>query len=493
MNRMDGQPTDPKPVQTSANETMRWLWATLFTLAIVLFLPSARAEMPENHVAGRLIQLSDDGAWSWFMDERVIVQSGKLIVGSVRSKGAGMTSSDREDSGSLEISVYDLASETIQKTTLHRNFGADDHNSPALLALPDGRTLAVYQKHHRDRDIYFRHTRESNPLVWGEAGVFSIPAPDPLPRRHRVTYANPVRTQSGRIYNFFRGDRLNPHYMYSDDEGKDWHYAGQLLTGPGNRNLYLKYALAPPGRIHFVATEDHPGNFDTSLYHGTFEDQVVRDSAGKLLADLGGSLRSPVEANDLTLVYRGGPDHPAWMADLEVDRDGRPWVAFSVQVDGRDRPPGSAGMDLRYHYGRWHGAAWATYEMAHAGTRLYATEDDYAGLVALDPMNPNVVYISTNSDPVSGHPLISRADQKRHHEIFRGTTKDSGATWSWQPVTANSKLDNLRPCVPRWDDARTALVWMRGTYTSTRGIWRSAIVALILPAAARSGSGDALP
>jgi hypothetical protein len=43
-------------------------------------------------------------------------------------------------------------------------------------------------------------------------------------------------------------------------------------------------------------------------------------------------------------------------------------------------------------------------------------------------------------------------------------------------------MDNLRPIVPKWDDPRTALVWMRGTYRHNRGEWTTAVVGLILPA-----------
>jgi hypothetical protein len=42
-------------------------------------------------------------------------------------------------------------------------------------------------------------------------------------------------------------------------------------------------------------------------------------------------------------------------------------------------------------------------------------------------------------------------------------------------------MDNLRPIIPKWDDPRTALLWMRGTYRANRGEWTSAVVALILP------------
>jgi len=75
---------------------------------------------------------------------------------------------------------------------------------------------------------------------------------------------------------------------------------------------------------------------------------------------------------------------------------------------------------------------------------------------------------------------VSRADGRRHHELYRGTTGDFGATWRWEPITANSTVDNLRPIVPRWKDARTALVWMRGTYKNNHGEWRTAVVATIL-------------
>jgi hypothetical protein len=182
----------------------------------------------------------------------------------------------------------------------------------------------------------------------------------------------------------------------------------------------------------------------------------------------------------LTKVFQGDPDNVGWVIDLELDAQRRPYVVFSVQKDGRSLPRGQGGMDHRFHYGRWDGSAWRVHEIAYAGTRLYPGEDDYTGLAALDPNDPDVVYISTDADPATGAPLVSRADGQRHRELFRGTTRDSGATWSWEPITANSTGDNLRPLVPRWKDPRTALVWMRGTYKSNHGEWTTAVVATII-------------
>ena len=181
-------------------------------------------------------------------------------------------------------------------------------------------------------------------------------------------------------------------------------------------------------------------------------------------------------------MFQGDPDNVAWMCDLELDRAQRPYVIFTVQKDGRGLPRGQGGFDHRFDYARWDGSAWRVHEIAYAGTRLYAGEDDYTGLAALDPNNPDVLYISTDADPVTRKPLVSAADGQRHHELFRGTTRDFGATWTWEPITANSTMDNLRPVVPRWKDARTALVWMRGSYKNNHGEWTTAVVATMLGA-----------
>jgi hypothetical protein len=79
-----------------------------------------------------------------------------------------------------------------------------------------------------------------------------------------------------------------------------------------------------------------------------------------------------------------------------------------------------------------------------------------------------VVFISTNADPATGRPLISRADHQRHWEVFRGTTRDGGAKWSWTAITRDSSLDNIRPVIPVWQSERRAVIWLRGqmrTYT----------------------------
>jgi hypothetical protein len=455
--------------------------SALFCLAVA---PTPTAAQEANYVAGALVQLNDNGAWSWFMDERAIVCDGKLVVGSVRSVGPFDNAGD-PDWGNVEVAVYDLATGSAKRAVLHWHFEQDDHDSPAFLALPDNRLLAMYSKHGQERKLYYRFSEPGDPLRWGEAHEVVTPGKDGAPfKADNVTYNNLFRLESGRIYNFYRGSHLDPNYLFSDDDGKTWTYGGRLLAGKGGYSPYLRYAFDGKKTLHFVTTEDHPRNYDNGVYHCFLRDGALHFSDGRVAAPLSKSGETKLAAWDLTRVAAGDADNVCWVDDVRLDSEGRPCVLFSVKKDGRGTG-GKGGLDIRFHYARWDGSAWHAHEMAYAGSRLYAYEADYTGLAVLDRKDPNITYISTDADPVTGKPLVSAADGRRHHELFRGTTPDGGKTWRWEALTANSTADNLRPIVPAWRDPRTALVWMRGSYRNNRGDWTTAVVATVLPPRAK--------
>jgi hypothetical protein len=148
----------------------------------------------------------------------------------------------------------------------------------------------------------------------------------------------------------------------------------------------------------------------------------------------------------------------AWTIDLHVDHDSRPYAIFTTRAN--DVPVNTNGYnDHRFWYARYDGKRWHVHPLAKAGARLYPSEQDYTGLVALDPHDSNTVYVSSPIDP-RNEALLGV------HEIFRGATTDGGSSWTWSPITFNSQVDNLRPVVPVWDGDHTALIWMRGTYRS---------------------------
>jgi hypothetical protein len=409
--------------------------------------------------ANVVVTLSDDGGWCWYQDERALVHDGTLYVGTV---AAGAHDSTRR--GNIELIAHDLASGTQRISVLHPNLQLDDHDAPALLVRPDGRVLAVYAKHGNDRLMRYR-VSEGPAATTG----WRPEATAEQPGNRGVTYANLFHLSDenggrGRVYNLYRGEGWDPNVVVSDDQGDTWRSGGRLLDGPDRP--YLKYASNGRDTIHFVTTDGHPRVLDNSIYHGFLRGGVVHASDGTPLQDLA---QGPLAPSAATRVFAGDPDNVAWTTDLELDREGRPFMAFSVQKNAAafkddERSPAN-GQDHRYWHARWIGSAWQVHEMAHAGTRLYPAESDYTGLVALVPGDPDRVFISTNADPATGAPLVSRADGRRHWEIFAGVTRNQGATWSWTPVTADSTADNLRPIVPAWPDG-LILLWLRGTLST---------------------------
>jgi len=284
-----------------------------------------------------------------------------------------------------------------------------------------------------------------------------------------VTYNNLHRmsAEGGRIYNFVRATGLDPFLQTSTDSGNTFVQSGKLLSWPqptpsdpkfvvgssdGSRP-YLKYTSNDVDEIHFIASDDHPRAYDNSIYHGVIRGGKVYDSFGN---EVDGNIfdNSAMEPRDYTTVFDtdASPLGFAWTTDLALDAQDRPYAAFTARQN-------NSTADHRFMYARFDGAKWNVHEIAKAGGFLYASEGDYTGLVALDPSDPNRLFISTKIDPRTDVAML-------RYEIFEGRTTNGGANWTWQPITFNSTVDNLRPIVPKWDATHTALLWMRGSYSS---------------------------
>jgi hypothetical protein len=466
-----------------------WKWALGGGLATAgLAAGVALGLRPEpGWVAGELRVVKENGGWCWFQDPRAIIDGDRVLVGTI----AG-TSAHGSHAGDLEVSSLSLVDGARESSAVRSKFQSDDHDSPSLAILGDGRYLAVYSKHSNDNFLRWKVSRQPHDLTsWEPEGTLDVGG--------YATYSNTfiLSSKPDRIYSFHRGFERNPNVMVGTGRGADFRHAGRLFrfdltektgavaskrTGISQQpKSYVQYASDGRETIHFLATECHPRCYDNSVYHGFVRDDAVHDSRGRVL-DRNLLDQKAANLTRFTRIFEGDPDHVAWTVDLEIDAGGMPYAVFSVQLD--DRPnrhhkSDDGGFDNRYRYARFDGTDWQVHELAHAGSRLYAREHHYTGLAALHPMDPDVVYLSTNADPVTGAPLISKADGERHHEIFRGRTNDRGATWRWEPITRDSPVDNLRPIIPR-HEGKTVLLWLRGTYQSM-GTYDQDVVALVDP------------
>lgn len=409
-------------------------------------------------VRGDLIVFNDNGGWSWFQDERAIVDGERILVASI-ANGSGAGGPAR--SGHVEVAVLDLVTRGSSVHHLGKLSG-DDHGCAALLTRPDGRYLAVYSDHHKDDVTRYRISeRPGDPSSWRPERTFANGA--------RTTYSNVVHlSEPDRTYVFTRSRGFDPNYLVSSDQGDSWSQGGCLMRDPagdGGARPYVKYASNHRDRVYFVGTEGHPSRVNSSVYAGYFAADGIHRMNGSLVGPTRATPRTAPSVTDLTLVFRAEPEGivgsrtHAWPTDIALDAEGNPFVVFTTRVQTGTHPPTAGTSDHRFHVARWIGTTWMVHEVAKAGGGLYPGEDDYTGLAALVTGDPNVIYVSTPVDPSTDAPLA-------HHEIYRGTVTDDGTSWGWEPVTAGSTVDNLRPVVPEPGTRSAAVLWLRGTYRS---------------------------
>lgn len=395
-----------------------------------------------------------DGGWCWYQDPRAIVHYEKVIIGSVRGNG----------NGDALIGVYDLKQHKALGTfTAHPGFDRDDHNSPVFFPRPDGSVLAVYAKHSREKIHYYRISDPQDYTKWGEE--MKIDHSHTLPERDKVTYMNLfAMSAEGKLHNFYRGFEFNPSFVTSTDDGLTWGEDTHFIKSEveGRHRPYARYAGNGRDRICVTFTDGHPRDYGNSIYYAEFRGGAFYSADGTFLQRLESD--GPLRPSDAEVVYKGpksvdrGRDlsaiGSAWTASLELDRNGYPHIGYSVYLSNTDH---------RYRIASWNGDAWVDREVAFAGKCLYDRESSYTGLISMDPLDPTVVFISTDVDPQTGQDLGGR------HEIYRARIRqtDDVNSIQWKPVTTNSPVRNIRPMVLNNGETRVVL-WQRGIFNTYR-------------------------
>ena len=428
---------------------------------------------PSGSPTAAPIQFNDNGGWNWHMDERAIVdaKAQKLIIGSVASGGAR--------NGYVEAVTYDLVAGTKKLNTLGTGLASnvDDHNSASFVIRPDGNYVALWSSHRTD---CFTRFSIFNGSTWSAEATFDwtpLGCPWAGASTNLITYANPWYI-GGTIFAAFRSVDTSPAFITSAD-GQSWSYYGRLTSSKqvGYVAGYYKYWGNNTDRIDFCGTEAHPRDFDNNLWHGYVKGGQVYNSTGVVidssLKDATSTATNSKDISAFTQVFMTGSTlgptalNHAWNLDMVRYDDG------TIAILGQARAVGTCGTeagygntncdpDKRLLYFRFDGTSWKGSYLVKAGPKLYFTEEDYTGAGALHPDDPHTLFISSTYDPRDD------TTQTPKREIYQGTTCDNGTTWHWTPITQNSTVDNIRPVVPKWDSNHTALVWMKGTYTTAQ-------------------------
>jgi hypothetical protein len=429
---------------------------------------------PTGAPTEQVITFNDNGGWCWYQDERVIVdtKNNRMVIGSMASGGSR--------NGNVEAVVYDLGANS-GKTTILNNLSCDDHNAPGFVITGSGTIAAMWATHRENCNSYFATFDGS---AWASTKTYDWSKGDGCPwagaSTNMVTYANPwlMATESNRLYSGVRSVDTSPSFLSSTDDGKSWGYYGRLTASKQTGYVagYYKYWGNGTDRIDWVGTEAHPRDDDNSLWHGYVKGGKVYDSFDKVVDDNIAD-KTAQDVSKFTPVFKTGTTingvvlNHMWNHDIMRYADG----TIAVLGQGRVNGTGSDDPDKRMIYSRFDGKAWTTTYLVKAGSKLYADEQDYTGLSALNPDNPNIIYVSTPYDPRDDKTMSAN----KKHELWQGTTCDNGKTFTFTPITQNSSVDQIRPVVPKWDSSHTALLWMQGTYKSAQS-YTMKIVGLIM-------------
>jgi hypothetical protein len=395
--------------------------------------------------------VTEDGSWCWFQDPRAVFWGNRLWVGYVSTGDA-----DSVKKGRVSIAEVNLKTGRTREFVLHQPksheeavLWADDHNSPAFAVISSRLMLAFYTKHSKSNEIFTVRIRKFFGRAHFEKQETFIPSED-----SRVCYSNPVNLSSERrVFNFFRGLRntRKPSCSFSDSLGKSWVSGGILvdLKSEFKHRPYLKLDSNGRDQIDFAVTEGHPREYPNSIYHFSYKSAVgLLDSHDRIFSTLAEGVQLPTQG---TKVFNSRENESAWV--ITVNRMGNEvFILFSLRRSTNEKT--RKDSDLSYHLARFTDGGWSVSEIADAGPQLYQGEDDYSGLAALHPTNPKVVFISTKVDP--GNNV-----KTRKWELYKGTTYDF-VSWSWIPVTKNSRKDNIRPLCVSSPRGEVVLLWLEG-------------------------------
>jgi hypothetical protein len=469
-------------------------WGTailITTIALtVLSLTQPAFSDPCDLVAGNMMLINDNGGWCWYQDDKIIYDPcGGNVITSTAAHSSGFGGVGGTRTNDMDTTTFNIATGKRTRVVAHEGFGGDDHSMGALWIRPDGRYLHLYCQHYSAQTTYYRlATNPNDGSAWGGEQSYNWKTIGGPTDNNNLSYTNVhylsgEGTGKGRLYNIVRWDTVTPTFSYSDDWDKEtattrmtWKYGGRInkpVGGATYSNFYHKFRGNGVDRIDFIGTEQHPRNYNNSVFHGYIKGGKGYNSFGDVI-DSNLFNRDACSVQAYTPVFITDPCqgptsyHTGWTNELELDKNGYPVCLFQTRY-GTDPwgsgpiPPdqqNKGAADHRFFYGRFFGGSepnWTYTELCKMGTGLHIPEQDYLGIGCIHPNDANLIYVSTNFDP--------RTDVNvGKHEIFKGVTSDNGKTWDWTQITFDSTVDNIRPAIPKWDANNTVVFWTRGSY-----------------------------
>jgi len=397
-----------------------------FFLACLLYGCNSHSNRDALKKGESYLSLTGNGAWCWFSDPRAIYYKGKYS-----RTYAGWVDSV----GNIVVGLYDHKTKRIETTVLHQNLEVDDHDNPSLIFDRKGKLLVFYTKHAESDPIYLAKAKNAESISeWEpleELKLNDTIAYEGLSNTYTYTNVCQLANEKDKLYLFWRGADFKPNFSISSDNGRTWE-PGKILILPeriyNNRRPYIKIASNNKDVIHFAFTDGHPNAEPTnSIYYAKYRDGVLHKASGEKIMDWSAL---PLQPHNSDMVYDARPTkEKAWIWDVAENKEGNPVLVYS-------RFPNDSSHV--YYYSMWDNNQWNHYRLKDSGSWFPQTPDgtierepNYSGGIALDHVDPSVVYLSASKNGI--------------FEIEKWVTPNKGKDWNVENITSHSEYDNVRP------------------------------------------------
>ena len=395
--------------------------------------------------------MADEGAWCWFADPRAIHYESP--TGDINRSYIGYI----DVHGNIKAVQYDFLSGERKEVLIRSYFQPDDHNNPTFLVLPDGRIMIFYSRHTDEPCFYYRISR-----IPGDVTVLG--KEHKLVTKDNTTYPSPfiLSDDPEHIYLCWRGINWHPTIarltMPDENDNVEFDWGPYQMVQSSGARPYAKYQSNGKDKIMLTYTTGHPDNEQPNwLYFNYVNINTLQleDVEGNVLSDIAaGPLRvnkteEYLSKNSVTVVDHT-PGMRDWVWQIVSDKNGYPVIAMVKISDDK------ASHD--YYYVYWDGSKWESRFLVNGGGHFHQTsniEKCYSAGMALDPVQPNVVYCSV---PVNG------AFGKMYESIKYTVNTGSGQI-DTERITRHSRKNNVRPYIlPGSEKSPLRLVWMHGDY-----------------------------
>ncbi|MBE7067020.1 MAG: hypothetical protein E7385_05660 [Ruminococcaceae bacterium] len=405
--------------KVKTKEIPEWKWGTEIN-------PSGKSVATR----GEITTFAEDGCYTWWTNA--------LALRYVGAKDQTYLSYVNEF-GQMSLASYNHETGTFAFNTL-ADFETDDHNSAAITVLPNGKILAVYARHSKDKVIRWRISDNTEDItsfgyeqtIPSEGMVTYIQIHRISDTEYRIFYRYSMSSWSTRVYNWVEDTWTDEIVWLYEPQGKQYYLWTQEDKQEGKINVFMTA---------------HPVNGpDQNIRYGYFDQNGdIYTTGDKFVGTLNKEDVLVPNPRNFDIVYEAKEGEHTRLYDVSFMGD-EVAVMYGVGYDG---------YDSTYYYAYYDDAksAWVNNEICKSGEAA-VTGNMYFGGVSFDKKDMTTIYVTRRND-------------EGKFCIEKWKTNDYGATWEVLKVidTAEKRLETImRPIIPYNTHDDIDVIYIKGVY-----------------------------